>query len=97
MRGGATVVPTPRRRCSLPSSSSCSSACRNVARATPKRAARSRSLGRISPTENSESSACVSTFFRCQYFGSGTVSSCVVPTLSSAFAVTRRRFGALVY
>ncbi|CAM5731029.1 hypothetical protein SALBM217S_01775 [Streptomyces griseoloalbus] len=88
MRGGATVVPTPRRRCNRPSSSSCSSACRSVARATPKRAARSRSLGRISPTANSESSASLSTVFRCQYFGSGTDSSCVVPTLSSTIAVS---------
>ncbi|CAM5252765.1 hypothetical protein SGLAM104S_01690 [Streptomyces glaucescens] len=69
-----------------PSSSSCSRAWRRVARATPKRAASSRSLGRISPTENSESSASVRTVLRCQYFGSGTDSSCVVPTLSSAIA-----------
>ena len=88
-RGGATVVPTPRRRCSRPSSSSCSSAWRSVARATPKRAARSRSLGRISPTVNSESSASLSTVFRCQYLGSGTGSGCVVPTLSSTVGVYR--------
>lgn len=44
-----------------------------------------------------ESNASVSTVLRCQYFGSGTVSSCVVPTLSSAIAVARRRFSALVY
>ncbi len=54
-------------------------------------------VGRISPTENSESNASVSTVLRCQYFGSGTVSSCVVPTLSSAIAVARRRFDQLVH
>ncbi|GAA1107084.1 hypothetical protein GCM10009663_56330 [Kitasatospora arboriphila] len=44
-RGAAITVPMPRRRTSRPSSSSWSSAWRSVARATPKRAASSRSLG----------------------------------------------------
>lgn len=52
-------------------------------------------VGQDLPTAKSESSASLSTVLRCQYFGSCTDSSCVVPTLSSAIA--GRRFRDVIY